>query len=157
MGSRNYYDPDNAPGGPGWPKRSAIDRRTREHRSENYPTGKRDPNDPYRVREALEKNIETRCLGWLATQPRWKQIKPNIAMHLRGEPDRIGCLAGRFVAIEFKRPGEKQTPLQAAKMDEWRRAGAVCMVATSLDDVIRALVAAGYDVIKQKWEVWPGE
>lgn len=52
------------------------------------------------------------------------------------------CNHVRLVFIEVKRPGNKPTPTQLAKMEELRRYGARCFVATSLEDVQRELGGA---------------
>ena len=57
-----------------------------------------------------------------------------------GDPDITGCLNGRHFEFEVKRPGEQPTPLQMRRLDEWRRAGAVAAVVTSVAEV-RELLA----------------
>ena len=49
-----------------------------------------------------------------------------------GDPDIDACLRGRSVQLEVKRPGERPTPLQLKRLEEWRRAGAVVGVVTSV-------------------------
>lgn len=48
-----------------------------------------------------------------------------------GCPDILGCVGGRFVAVEVKRPGEKIRDNQAAWKVRHVAAGGVCVVATS--------------------------
>jgi hypothetical protein len=57
-----------------------------------------------------------------------------------GDPDITGCICGRHFEFEVKRPGQRPTPLQARRLEEWRRAGAVVGVVESLEQV-RALLA----------------
>jgi hypothetical protein len=61
-----------------------------------------------------------------------------------GTPDSLGCMRGRFVVIEYKRPGQKPTEAQLGQLRRWQLAGAlaawVCSeqqlehVLTHLDD-----------------------
>lgn len=60
-----------------------------------------------------------------------------------GTPDVLGCVAGRMVAVEVKRPGGRPTAAQVAQLAKWRRAGALALVATSADEVRAALEEAG--------------
>lgn len=53
-------------------------------------------------------------------------------MGVAGEPDIDACLRGRSVQLEVKRPGEKATPLQLKRLAEWRQAGALVGVVTSV-------------------------
>lgn len=57
-----------------------------------------------------------------------------------GTPDILACLAGRFYAIEVKRPGERPTRLQEKRLAQWRAAGAVAVWVDSVEalaDLIR--------------------
>lgn len=53
-------------------------------------------------------------------------------MGVAGDPDIDACLRGRSVQLEVKRPGEKPTPLQLKRLEEWRQAGALIGVVTSV-------------------------
>jgi hypothetical protein len=48
-----------------------------------------------------------------------------------GDPDLYGSAGGRHFEIEVKRPGEHPTPLQRARLDQWRASGALSGVARS--------------------------
>jgi hypothetical protein len=52
-----------------------------------------------------------------------------------GQPDIIGCLRGRMLAIEMKLPGERPTGIQMGTLRRWESAGALAGWATSLADV----------------------
>jgi hypothetical protein len=56
-------------------------------------------------------------------------------MGVAGDPDIDACIRGRSVQLEVKRPGERTTPLQAKRLEEWRQAGAVVAVVSSVEDV----------------------
>lgn len=56
-----------------------------------------------------------------------------------GTPDILGCYkkTGRMVLVEVKRPGKEPSPDQLIAIQDWKEAGALVFVATSIDDVIR--------------------
>lgn len=49
-------------------------------------------------------------------------------MAIRGTPDKLICLYGRFVGMEIKRRGEKPDPLQAIELAAITKAGGIAMV-----------------------------
>ncbi|HXA25632.1 MAG TPA: hypothetical protein VNW90_25415 [Acetobacteraceae bacterium] len=49
-----------------------------------------------------------------------------------GDPDVFGCWHGHHFEMELKRPGQSPTPLQCARLEAWKRAGAACFVIHSL-------------------------
>ena len=65
------------------------------------------------------------------------------AWGIAGDPDLYGSINGRHFEIEVKRRSEKPTPLQQARLAEWRRAGALAGVAYSVDEALSILSAAG--------------
>jgi len=65
------------------------------------------------------------------------------AMGLAGDPDIDACIRGRSVQLEVKRPGEKPTPLQARRLEEWGRAGAIVGVVDSVGKVRELLEKEG--------------
>ena len=56
-------------------------------------------------------------------------------MGVAGDPDIDACICGRSVQLEVKRPGERPTPLQVKRLEEWRQAGALVGVVTSVAEV----------------------
>ncbi len=60
-------------------------------------------------------------------------------MGVAGDPDIDACIHGRSVQLEVKRLGERPTPLQLKRLEEWRKAGAVVAVVSSVADVRRLL------------------
>ena len=56
-------------------------------------------------------------------------------MGVAGEPDIDACLRGRSVQLEVKRPGQKPTPLQLKRLEQWRQAGALVAVVSSVEEV----------------------
>jgi hypothetical protein len=87
-----------------------------------------------------ERAIVKAILAYLNGQPgclarkRW-----GGGMGVVGDPDIDACVRGRSVQLEVKRPGERPTPLQLKRLEEWRRAGAVAAVVNSVADVRRLL------------------
>jgi hypothetical protein len=83
-----------------------------------------------------ERAIVRAILAYLNGQPgclarkRW-----GGGMGVAGDPDIDACVRGRSVQLEVKRSGERPTPLQLKRLDEWRRAGAVVAVVNSVEDV----------------------
>lgn len=71
---------------------------------------------------------------------KWVKIHGS-AMQESGLPDIIGCLGGRFVAMEAKMPGEVAEPIQAYRLDEYLAAGAAVGVVYSVDEAL-ALAAS---------------
>lgn len=47
---------------------------------------------------------------------------------IRGTPDHLGCLAGRFIALEFKFGAGKPDPLQQRKLKLIESAGGIALV-----------------------------
>ena len=61
-----------------------------------------------------------------------KPIRPSV----RGVPDRIFCIKGRFVAIEVKREKKfKIAPKQLEHKDKILKAGGIAIIAHSWDEV----------------------
>lgn len=58
-----------------------------------------------------------------------------------GIPDIIGCIGGRFVALEVKVPGNKATRLQELVISRIRVAGGIAGVVTSVEEAMRVLNA----------------
>ena len=56
-------------------------------------------------------------------------------MGVAGEPDIDACLRGRSLQLEVKRPGQKPTPLQLKRLEQWRQAGALVAVVSSVEEV----------------------
>lgn len=84
-----------------------------------------------RVVNAIRKALEDRY----GSQGKWIKLHGS-AMQERGLPDVIGCLAGRFLAIEVKVPGEAATPLQAFRLEQFALAGATTAVVESVAEAL---------------------
>jgi hypothetical protein len=83
-----------------------------------------------------ERAVVKAILAYLNGQPgclarkRW-----GGGMGVAGDPDIDACVRGRSVQLEVKRSGERPTPLQLKRLDEWRQAGAIVAVVSSVEDV----------------------
>lgn len=53
--------------------------------------------------------------------------------------DDLCCIGGRFVGIEYKKPGGVPTPRQRLTMDEIRRAGGIAIWGDSAEKIIEEL------------------
>ncbi len=62
-----------------------------------------------------------------------------------GEPDIDGCIRGRTIKLEAKRPNGKYgaTKLQETILGEWQKAGAITGVVRTVDDVKNLLKKEG--------------
>jgi len=81
-----------------------------------------------------EISIVKSILKYLNSQPDCKAIKTHGGIYGAGQADITGCYKGRRIEIEVKRPGYEPTRLQAAILEQWRAAGALCGCAHSLDE-----------------------
>lgn len=70
-------------------------------------------------------------------------------MGVAGDPDIDACIHGRSLQLEVKRPGEKPTPLQVKRLEEWRDAGALTAVVTSVIEVRSLLQDRGFSCEKK--------
>lgn len=87
----------------------------------------------------LEKAIIKKIMTWLKTLPDSNFVKVHADAANPGAPDISGCIRGRRVEIEVKRPGGKATPRQEATLRSWERAGAIVAVVYSLDEAKEVL------------------
>lgn len=71
---------------------------------------------------AREASLVDRIEAYLKRQPHCWVRKTHGSGYTAGLPDLIGCLRGRFFAIEVKRPGEQPTALQAQELRRIRQA-----------------------------------
>lgn len=110
------------------------------------------------MRQPSESDIQRTILDYLALLriPAWRNNSGAVALGegksrryvrygQKGSSDILGVLppSGRLLAIEVKRPGNKPTEHQTAWLERMRAAGAVCIVATSIEDVQRVLREVG--------------
>ncbi len=100
-------------------------------------------------RAELEARIEARAVRW-ARRRGWIVLKQGGAYNPTGYPDRLFLKNGIYIWIEFKRPGEVPTKLQAQRHTELRAQGAAVYVCDNSDDAIARLRAA-----EMRNEPWP--
>ena len=112
------------------------------------------------MRQPTEADVQRACRDWLTL---WGAVVVRVnsgALKIEGRfvrfndqpgcSDTLVCLPdGRFLALELKRPGRDRTSAarkaqQQSFRDRIARTGGLALVAHSLDDLIRQLVAAGY-------------
>lgn len=101
------------------------------------------PPRPVRRRPSVrsESDLTREAIDWLNSRPgtyAWKLHTTGVGEG--GHPDIDGCSNGRSIKIEMKRPGERPTSRQVARMTRWAEAGALTGWAQNLDHV-RSLFA----------------
>ena len=113
------------------------------------------------MRAARESDVQRTCLAWLllwgavavrvnsgALKVADRFVRFNSAA---GCSDTLACLpGGRFLALEFKRPGRDRTPAkrraeQAAFREGIVKVGGLALEVRSLDELLAGLRAAGFD------------
>lgn len=83
-----------------------------------------------------EAALTRRVLKYLNGLPACKAIKIHGSEYMEvGTPDIIGCIKGRFFAIELKEPGKKPDPIQKLRLRQWLDAWAIMGVAETIDEV----------------------
>lgn len=96
-----------------------------------------------------ETDITKDAIAWLKNQPNTYAYKLfSGAFGESGHPDIDGCINGRSIKIEMKRPGKEPTVVQMARLRQWRQAHAIVGWATSVQQV-RDLVT--YSVAHPDW------
>jgi len=95
----------------------------------------------------LEREIQEGVTIW-ANYEGLISIRINVVGR-KGWPDYGYLYRGRICFIEFKRPGEKPTPLQAHVHEELRKAGACVFVVDNEDYGITLLEEWTYNVDKE--------
>lgn len=80
-----------------------------------------------------ESEIEAYFVKRCAEHPAWcaKFTSPN----LRGVPDRVCCIDGVTVFVEFKAPGQKLSPHQERTIDKMIASGCVVWLIDSFEGV----------------------
>lgn len=113
------------------------------------------------MKAPLEKDVQKVCRDWLRA---WGAVVVRVnsgAMKIKdryvkfndqpGCSDTLVCLPdGRFLALELKKPGRDRTAAhrqleQQSFRDQVAKAGGLAIVARSLDELLQALAAEGYD------------
>lgn len=93
----------------------------------------------------LESTIQANIIAYL------KRLKKCTAENVHGNAFQVGradinaCYNGRLIRIEVKTPdhGNKPTDIQIANLKQWARAGAICFVAYSLEEVKTVVTQTG--------------
>lgn len=90
----------------------------------------------------LERSITDKILRWLRQQDKcWCFKVAGSGAQMRGVPDIVGCLDGRFFALEVKRPKVgRLSEMQKHVIGQIEDAGGIVGVVRSVDDVRRLLM-----------------
>jgi hypothetical protein len=88
----------------------------------------------------LEKQIVDSIVKHLRSIPQCIVRKRHgSAFGLAGDPDLYGSIGGHHFELEVKRKGNPPTPLQEARLVEWRAAGVIVGVVHSLQEAREVL------------------
>lgn len=83
-----------------------------------------------------ESALTKKVLEYLNSVPGCKAIKIHGNAYVEtGTPDIAGCIRGRAFFLELKVPGKKPTAIQERRLREWKEAGAITGVVTSIEEV----------------------
>jgi len=96
--------------------------------------------------EPLESSIARAIVRYLRSLPEAHARRVHGGAYgSAGEPDVDAVVSGRAVKVEVKRPSQRSrvTPLQRAALRRWEKAGAVAIVACSVDEVRDVLRGEG--------------
>ena len=81
-----------------------------------------------------EKTIQSEIIKWINSHPKGYAVKfPGI--WIRGVPDILACIEGRFFAFEVKRSDGVVSPIQKATIRMINRAGGIALPVKTLEDV----------------------
>lgn len=85
----------------------------------------------------LESTIQNNIIDYLKRLPQCTAENVHGNAFQVGRPDINACYKGRLLRIEVKTPDHGNTPseLQKGNLRKWAKAGAICFVAYSLDEV----------------------
>lgn len=96
-----------------------------------------------------ENQLQSWAIAWLNMQS--KTVARNCGAdgsgHVEGDPDVYGCVKGKMFHMEFKNEIGKLSKIQEHRLEQWRKAGAVCFVPRNRDDVRRAWCELSYDLV----------
>lgn len=91
------------------------------------------------MQPGLEKRIVSKIMRKLKARKDCYCFKVHGGLYTAGQPDIIGCLAGRAFGLEVKVPGCKPTVLQEHTLECWRQAGAIAAVVHSWEEAREVL------------------
>lgn len=107
----------------------------------------------------MGKNPETllteKIMKYLKSEGAWVVKYPGSAFGTTGTPDILGCLRGRFFAVEVKLPYPSKHPVskaQAYHIRKIREAGGIAGVACSVDEA-KYVLHECYDLCQRECEV----
>ncbi len=81
-----------------------------------------------------ESAIQKKILGYLNSLEECWNVK-TIATNKPGTPDILCCYQGQFIAIEVKAKDGKVSALQKFQIKQLKKAGAITIIAYSLQDI----------------------
>ena len=93
----------------------------------------------------LEKTIQANIIAYLQKLPGCTAENVHGSKYQVGRPDINACYQGRLIRMEVKTPdhGNKPSEIQKENLRKWARAGAICFVAYSLEEVKQVISEKG--------------
>lgn len=82
-----------------------------------------------------ESDIKTKIRKYLKDEAYFIPYNPHFGKS--GVPDILGCMKGRFIAIEVKQPTGKLTKLQRHELQEIHENDGYAMIAYGYDDFLK--------------------
>lgn len=86
-----------------------------------------------------EQDLVEQVRALLTALGAWHMRNVGLVEAQRGLPDILACYQGRLIAIKCKGRHSRLRPAQEAQLAALERAGALCIVARCLEDVLQAL------------------
>jgi len=106
-------------------------------------TAQRGTKESPRKPVPMEKSIANGILKYLNGIQGCHAVKTHGSAYSGGQPDVDVCFHGQTIKLEVKRPGKKATVLQEAVLEQWKAAGAIVGVVTSVDEVKEIMKGVG--------------
>lgn len=103
----------------------------------------------------FESNITHRIMSYLNGLDKTIAEKVKGEAECSGRADINGCYHGLTLRIEVKTPDNRNKPSrkQLYNLYQWNRAGALCIVAYSLEVVVYALGKNDHQFLYKRWEI----
>lgn len=108
----------------------------------------RGPKESPKKPVPMEKSIVNGIIKYLNGLPGCHAVKTHGSAFSGGQPDVDVCYHGQTIKLEVKRPGKKATVLQEAVLAQWKAAGAIVAVVTSVDEVREIMFACATGRLK---------
>lgn len=116
----------------------------------------KDPSLPIKIKvkrrnactkNPLERTLRERIKNFLNSIPDCMvTVRHQAGYGTKGDPDLVGCIRGRHIELEIKRPTNKPTPIQVKRMDAWKSVGAIVGCVCDIDQTRNLFKEYGVDL-----------